>query len=304
MQNDVYRINCGSDVFFLKIYTKDWYGSDVAATGFNANHEATAWAILAQHDVAAPEVVYAATNCENSLTRPFLLTRQLAGTPFTTLLTTNKRQRNILLSTVGDYVQQMHCITFTFPGYLTTLDGPTTAPDPEQWQHRCWSAQRRQEEAITNVMQAQDQLSPATFTEAYSSCSHIADQLASAYQPPRFTHGDCHAHQFFLTETGTAWQVTGVVDMEVSSAGDCGEDLLKLSIELAQTLRYNTRWWEPLFEGYGTHPDFELFRLRLLSVAEPEFGASGKWIATAPWEAVVRHVLHATDWDSLFAPVA
>jgi aminoglycoside phosphotransferase len=131
----------------------------------------------------------------------------------------------------------------------------------------------------------------------------MADQLAPAYQPPRFTHGDCHAHQFFLVETGEGWQVTGVIDMEVSSAGDCGEDLLKLSIELAQILTHQTRWWEPLFEGYGTLPDFELFRLRLLGVVEPEFGMAGRWLGTAPREAVVQHFLRATDWDRLFAPV-
>ncbi len=303
-QNDVYRIDCDSDVFFLKTYTKDWYGSDIARTGLNAHHEATAWTILAQHGLAAAEVVYVATSCDTPLARPFILTRQLGGTPFTTLLTSNHHQRHTLLSTVGSYLQQMHRITFTFPGYLTTLSGPTTPLDPQQWQHRCWSARHRQEGTLAYLVQQQEHLSLATFREVFAACSQMADRLAGAYQPPRFTHGDCHAHQFFLAESDRAWHVTGVVDMEVTSAGDCGEDLLKLSIELAQSLAYTTRWWEALFEGYGLIPDFELFRLRLLSATEPEFGTCGRWIGTATWEAMLRHFLHATDWDTLFAPVA
>ena len=34
-ENDVYRIDCGTDSFFLKTYTKSWYGADAAATAFN-----------------------------------------------------------------------------------------------------------------------------------------------------------------------------------------------------------------------------------------------------------------------------
>jgi aminoglycoside phosphotransferase len=138
VQNDVYRIDCGNDVLFLKTYTKDWYGSDVVATGFNANHEATAWTILAHHGVTVPEVVEVATSADNPLARPFILTRQLAGTSLTTLMTAYEHQRGTLLSTVGNYLQQMHCITFAFPGYLTTLNGPIAAPAPQHWQHRCW----------------------------------------------------------------------------------------------------------------------------------------------------------------------
>ena len=104
-ENDVYRLDCGDDVFFLKTYTKPWYGSDIARTSFNANHEACAWTILAQYRLPAPDVAYVATDCDNPLARPFVVTRQLQGTPFTTLLlSAPDDQRNALLFAVGAYL--------------------------------------------------------------------------------------------------------------------------------------------------------------------------------------------------------
>jgi aminoglycoside phosphotransferase (APT) family kinase protein len=131
----------------------------------------------------------------------------------------------------------------------------------------------------------------------------MSARLAGAYRPPRFTHGDCHAHQFFVVHEESGWRVTGVVDMEVSSAGDCVEDLMKFSIELAQSLEFYTRWWEALFAGYGGAPDFDAFRLRLLGAAPLEYGPSGKWVQTNNREAMVLRLLQAPDWPSLFAPI-
>src|SRR3712207_8938833 len=44
-------------VFFLKTYSKDWYGEDVSATGFSVEHEVSAWDTLARHGLDVPEVV-------------------------------------------------------------------------------------------------------------------------------------------------------------------------------------------------------------------------------------------------------
>jgi hypothetical protein len=197
----------------------------------------------------------------------------------------------------------MHDITFPFAGYLTTVSGPATPPDPDGWQHRCWTAQARQDGALAYLEQECSKLSSTIYAQAYTRCPHMAEQIAAAYHPPRFTHGDCHAHQFFLVGEGAQWQVTGVVDMEVASAGDCVEDLLKISIELAQTLPHETCWWQPLFAGYDVGLDFELFRLRLLGVTFPEFGGSGQWVGDAMHELILRHMLHAVDWNTLFSPV-
>ena len=124
------------------------------------------------------------------------------------------------------------------------------------------------------------------------------DELQSSYEPPRFVHGDCHASTFFLVEAVGAWRVTGVVDMEVASAGDVGEDLMKLCIALAADLPASTRWWEALFDGYGTRPEFDLLKLRLLGSEPAEFAWTSRW--PKPWEETVRHILNAGSWSELF----
>ena len=302
--NDVFRLVSGTDHYFLKTYTKSWYGSDPATTGFHVIHESTAWAILARHGLRAPTVVYATPNSDNPISRPFLLTRELEGRPFTDwLMEADQKTQDTLLNVVGDYLRQMHEITFEFPGYLSTLRGPPEPSDPAGWQHRCWSAKTRQVEAWKQIQADNADLTEVTRIEAQQACSQISSRLMNAYLPPRFTHGDCHAHQFFLVRNRAGWQITGVLDMEVSSAGDSGEDLLKISLELAQGLDHKTRWWEALFAGYGVAPDFEAFRLRLLGVAPVEYGFLGKWVQTPNREAMMRRLLQAKDWMSLFEPI-
>jgi len=302
--NDVFRLISGDESFFLKTYTKDWYGTDPASTGFHAIHENMAWAILARHGLSVPKVAYVSSDCDNPLSRPFILTRELKGHPLTTLMNEgNREEQSALFVAIGDYLRKMHEITFEFPGYLSTLSGPTEPPDPNGWQHRCWSAQARESDACKQIQADQPELTQMTYSEAKQLCSQIETRLATAYQPPRFTHGDCHAHQFFLTSNGSNWFVTGVLDMEVSSAGDCGEDFLKICLELAQRLDYETHWWEALFTGYGSTPDFGAFRLRFLGVKPIEFGNSGKWIRTQNREAIVSRFLRARDWSEFFAPI-
>ena len=115
---------------------------------------------------------------------------------------------------------------------------------------------------------------------------------------PRFVHGDCHASAFFLAHAGGAWRVTGTVDMEVASAGDVGEDLMKLCIELAAILPASDRWWEALFDGYGATPEFDLLKLRLLGSEPAEFAWIDRW--PKQWNDIVRHILNARSWSQLF----
>ena len=126
----------------------------------------------------------------------------------------------------------------------------------------------------------------------------MPDRLKSCYEPPRFVHGDCHANAFFLVKEGGAWRVTGTVDMEVASAGDVGEDLMKLCIELATVLPASGRWWDALFDGYGSEPEFELLKLRLLGATPADFAWTGRWPES--WDAIVRHITGAGSWYELF----
>ena len=91
--------------------------------------------------------------------------------------------------------------------------------------------------------------------------------------------------------------------MEVSSSGDCIEDILKFSLEMAQAFSHETRWWEPLFDRYGREPDFENFKLRLLGVENAELGRSGQWIKGGIRDAVLLRFMNAPTWESLFKPI-
>ncbi|MCI0610264.1 MAG: aminoglycoside phosphotransferase family protein [Anaerolineae bacterium] len=302
--NDVFRLVSNTESFFLKTYTKDWYGSDPASTGFQAIHENMAWTILAKHGLSVPEIVYISSDSNNPIARPFILTRELKGRPLTELMSeANREEQSALLIAIGDTIRKMHEINFAFAGYLSTLSGPMEPPDANGWQHRCWSATVRETNATNQLQADEPHLTQGTYREVKQLCAQISTYLATAYQPPRFTHGDCHAHQFFLVRQQSTWHVTGILDMEVASAGDCGEDLLKICIELAQTLDYDTFWWKSLFAGYGSIPDLEAFRLRLLGVAPIEYGNLGKWIRSGDREVVLQHFLRARDWSMLFAPI-
>jgi aminoglycoside phosphotransferase (APT) family kinase protein len=124
--------------------------------------------------------------------------------------------------------------------------------------------------------------------------------LAEAYQPPRFTHGDCHASQFFLYQADEEWRVSGVVDMEVSSGGDCGADLVKFCLEMAGTFPAATRWWDAFFEGYGGAPSLDLLKLRFLAAHHINFVCYGDQSWPGTREEIVRHILKAENWETLF----
>ncbi len=175
--------------------------------------------------------------------------------------------------------------------------GPSGLPAHGGWQHSIWSAQQTQRDALSVLDADSHRLPPALSRRVRERLETMADALASAFEPPRFTHGDCHASQFFLVQSDGGWQVSGVVDMEVASAGDCVVDVLKFGLELAVTSP-RLRWWEPFFAGYGSTPDFELVRLRLLGWHAANFAAYGRPIP--PRAVVLERQLAARDWAGVF----
>jgi Ser/Thr protein kinase RdoA (MazF antagonist) len=300
--NHVYRLQAPRGAFFLKTYTKSWYGDDVLRTAGCVRHEASAWAILTSAGLAAPEVVLARPDCDNPLGRPFLVTRELRGRSLVELFrTASKSDADKLLRAVGDYLRRMHAIAFDYPGYLMDRTGPRAALDPGAWQHRCWTARRRQQAALAGLEADAARLSSPLIAHLRTLLSTIEETLAPAYAPPRFVHGDCHAHQFFLYQHQGDWHVSGVLDMEVASAGDCGEDLMKFAIEMAARYPVALRWWDPLFFGYGQQPDFELFRLRMLGASEAELTCHGDGTWPGTREEILTRLVTARDWADLFA---
>ena len=296
--NHVYRITRGDDVFFLKTYTKDWYGEDVIGTGGCVEHETAAWSMLAGHGIPVPEVVLARRDCDTPLDRPLLMTRKLRGTALTELLAhSGERDFRAVLAAAGAFLRRVHLIAFEQLGYIMD-GGPTGLPEDGGWQHGLWSARQTQRDALAVLAADRPRLSPALVHRLEARLQNMAALLAPGFEPPRFTHGDCHASQFFLYQDDGQWRVSGFVDLEVASAGDCVGDLLKFCTEMAVTFPSRSRWWEPFFSGYGETPPFDLFRLRLLGWHEVNFACYGKPIR--PREAFLTHLLDARDWADLF----
>jgi Ser/Thr protein kinase RdoA (MazF antagonist) len=202
------------------------------------------------------------------------------------------------LRTVGDYLPRMHSVTLEFPGYVSNEEGPTKPRRPGAWQHRCWTVEARTQHARDTFEAEAAGLSADVQTRLDRAVASMGKRLRSSYEPPRFVHGDCHSNSFFLVNAGGAWRVTGTVDMKVASAGDVGEDLMKLCIELATVLPAFSRWWDALFEGYGGEPEFDLLKLRLLGATPADLGWTGKWPKS--WYAIVRHIMSARSWYELF----
>ena len=88
--------------------------------------------------------------------------------------------------------------------------------------------------------------------------------------------------------------------MEVASAGAAEYDLIKMALEMMSRFSPATRWWEPLFAGYGREPGFEQFRLLLLSSSEASFRAYGEQHWPATREETLAGLLSAHDWRTLF----
>jgi len=294
--NHVYRIETDMETFFLKTYTKDWYGHNVAGTSYCVDHEVAAWKVLASNGLATPDVVLAEFSCDNEFNRPFLLTRMLPGKPLTIYLRdAGQDDFRQLLTNIGQYMAAMHRICFPYPGYITSI-GLNAPPDPNGWQHLIWTIEQFNRDARQVWNDDRQSISVRLVEEAEAYFRIYGVALADEYAIPRFTHGDCHASQFFLDFDGSKWQVTGVVDMEVSSGGDCGNDLLKFGLEMSALFPAATKWWEPFFEGYGREPNFELMRLRMLAI--PHFGYSYAWPGTR--EQILSHVLKSHGWQSLY----
>lgn len=296
--NHTWRVVAGGEIFYIKVHTKSWYGGK--PVGDVVRHEITAHRLLHEQGLPTPEVVSSSFTCDNPLRWPFMLTRALDGTALTELLPRLARhEADDVLRHVGGHLARMHSITFDYPGYL--VDGPPVAPpDPNRWQHDIWRFERFLSHAISSWAEVQDDLDLATGDALAVLVADKMADLRASYQPPRFVHGDCHANQFFLAKTDSGWRVSGVVDLEVASAGSAVSDFLKLVIEMAGRFGAGPlRWWEPLLHGYGRPVDFDLLRLVLTAAGHINYTCLGahRWPGTRA--EIVRHLVRARNWSEL-----
>lgn len=298
-ENHGWRITAGGDAFFLKAHTKPWYGGQPSPQV--VRHELTAHRLLREAGLATPEVVGSSLSCDNPLGWPYFVTRALEGDALTDLLPRLPQPAaDSALRTVGEYLARMHALTYDHPGYF--VDGPPSAPpDPNRWQHPIWRPERLLNETFALWSEDSKLVGPATMDAVSGLLAAQLEALRASYQPPRYVHGDCHASQFFLARGPGGWRVTGVVDLEVASAGSPLSDFLKLTIELAGRFGARPlRWWEPLFDGYGTPVDFDLIRLCLLAAGHINYTCHGpnSWPGTRA--DIVRHLTSSRTWTELF----
>jgi aminoglycoside phosphotransferase (APT) family kinase protein len=298
-ENHSWRIVADGHAFYVKAHTKDWYGGQPSPRV--VQHEATAHRLLREAGLPAAEVAGFSLSCDNALGWPYMLTRELEGEALTDLLPRlGSADAEAVMRVVGEHLAAMHAITFDHPGPL--VDGPPSGPpDPGQWQHWIWRLERLLTHAFKVWTEDASAVGPATMDAVSGLLADQLPALRASYEPPRFVHGDCHASQFFLAGKGGSWHVTGVVDMEIASAGSPLEDFLKFGIEMAGRFGVRPlRWWEPLFDGYGTPVDLDLLRLRLLSVGHLNYACHGpnSWPGTRA--DIVRHLASARTWDELF----
>lgn len=287
--NNIDRISTDKGVFFCKTYTKTWYGrSD--QTGYCVLHERGAYETLASHQLRVPEVVLFDESSANPLGKPFLFLRKLEGN---TILECRHQGMDVkpLLCSAGSYLRTMHSIVFSHPGYVTCPAGPDGPPIRNQWRHRIWEIDVLESQAAKLWEQAVGSSGGSLLSDLTSRFAELRERIGREYTPPRMAHGDCHMDQFFFQNQ----QVTGVLDMEVASAGDTVFDLVKFAIEASANPPVD-EWWKPFFEGYGAEPDFETFKLRLLCCEYPEF-AWQKWSGTHV--EILTRLFHADGWSSL-----
>jgi len=308
--NHTYKISlCDGQVLFLKTFTKDWYGdynTNATETTYCALHEEAAYKMLKRNGLRTPEIVITELHKMNPFGRPFLLTKALRGTCLTDAFAIDDLQALVnKLTAVGKYMKEMHAIVLQHPGYIVSEEGPNGILDENGWQHTIWTAKRWREEAdkfIENHPASSNVPQPIIdgAKAFYNENRHIFESL---YTPYVFIHGDCHASQFFVDYDQTeGWQVTGVVDMEVASAGTPVADWGKIIIELSAKAYYSKyykdfAWWEPLFKGYGGPFDFTALKVGLLTAGGDNF-ACQDW--PMDFSKIYQHIFNATDWRSLF----
>ena len=217
------------------------------------------------------------------------MTRQLRGEPLTKLLRkSSPPDFAALLRATGIHLRRCHEIVYLFPGYLADAQGPQSAPEEGGWIHFYCSAAFMQETSLSWFEKNRPNLPPALAQELRERLLTLQRTLAPEFEPPRFIQGDCHAHQFYLFQEHGRWTVSGSIDMEVASAGAPICDLLKFCKEMADGFPTERRWWDPFFEGYGSTPDFE--RFRLLMLGDCAGGSASR----------IEQLLSALKWEELF----
>lgn len=299
--NHTWRIDCERGVFFLKAHSKDWYGGSGSSAGGAVAHEAGAHQMLKARGLATPIVVAAEQSAANALGWPYLLTERLAGASLVDVVDpVDQTSSDRVMEAVGGHLAQIHAITFEHPGYI--LNGPPPCPEADAWQHPIWTFERFLLQSMRTWSTDAQTVRPSVMDKVVCLFADHLTAVRGAFSPPRFTHGDCHANQFFVTSGAAGWTVTGGLDLEVASSGCVLFDFVKFFIEMRGIFAGSGYcWWRPLFAGYGSEPDFGVMRVLLAAASSLNY-TCGDWEGWPSARAdVLRLVTSATDWSELLA---
>lgn len=300
--NTVWRIDTSDATLFLKIPTKDLGApSDhLAVAAAKVTCEQAAFACLLRHGLPATEVLAVGIDGANPIGRPYLLTRQVPGDSFTSIVPTPAGRGSFdTLEAVGGFLARVHAIELPRAGYFTTAEGPHERPSvlPPRASH---SPQLARAEAIGDLDTSRSFLDSHLTSELDIRFSRITEELQDEYLPPRFVLGSFHPNHAFLARSRGRWEVTGCIDLEVASGGSVVEDLTTLSVGFMHRFSPDAPWWEPLFRGYGGEPGLERMRLALLSCATYCFGGDRPSTEPGRLAQIYRALLSASSWAELF----
>lgn len=294
--NLVFRLSTDRGAFYVKAPTKDLgeWSIEVEGARTKAIREAAAAECLRRRSLAAMEVLAVETGVANALGRPYLLTREVRGRPFTEVAASASASTLAeALSAVGAYLRSVHSIEFSAAGYLVSADGPIgpTPPAPVRPSHTPEAAQAA---AYQDLAKTARSLDAGLRREVARRLSSIADGLRNEFHPPHFVIGGFHPNHPYLDHEAGGWTVVGCIDLEVASGGRVLDDLVTFATGIMTRVDAEVPWWEPLFDGYGSEPSIESVRVELLASCSYLFGEA------PDLDATYRALLAAPTWSKLF----
>jgi aminoglycoside phosphotransferase len=300
--NDVFKVITRSHGnFYIKFHTARWY-ADQPDTFFVVEREAAVHELLRKREMPLPYKVWVDTS-KTVVPRSVLICEELSGISVTEAIAKFPQDVDAILKSLGCYLRRLHEIEFSKPGLLgpqhaqlAELDSPI--PPVEAWdEHEMHHPEHFQRAALSMLNQSEEKgLLPADVAIALKQLfQFIAAAIQSDYIPPRFTVGNCHAWHFHVERSMGKWIVLGFYDFEAVSAGDSTIDLIELEMTLTPNMR-SFAWRKPFFDGYGTRPDFEGYKMRLLYyiLYELEKGTINRWMEDH-WIRLIQ----AEEWDEL-----
>jgi aminoglycoside phosphotransferase len=305
--NDVFRVmtrDHGS--FYIKLHTARWY-ADQPDTFFVVNRECATHELLRKRGMPLPYLAWA-DYTRNVVPRSAYVCGELPGISVPTAIARYPQEEGAILKALGRYVRRLHEIEFTSAGLLEPAHAcfaPAEGPIPpiETWHggalHHPEHLQRDASRALDKCRERG--LLPALVERELDRLfGRMVETIGPDYVPPRFTVGNCHAWHFHVDRVDGEWAVQGFYDFEAVSAGDPTIDLVELEMTLTPCTGSHT-WREPFFEGYGSRPSLEGYKMRLFYYVLYEMGKQhSRAVPDAKWlRGRWPDLLQTSDWGEL-----